>query len=98
MATKRPLLAGLLVLLLAACTDQSTESDATSSADIVVDVTAATSSADIVVDVTAATMNFDRRFLGTNVPAWIGPEASRRFGVPGGNQGLRRVADTNAGR
>ena len=31
-------------------------------------------SAEIVIDVTAPSIPFDRRLLGTNVPAWIGPE------------------------
>jgi hypothetical protein len=61
MAGPRLAVAVLLSLFVASCTDQSTDGGSTDGADIVVDVH-------------GPSTTFDRRLLGTNVPAWIGPE------------------------
>jgi hypothetical protein len=51
----------LLSLLVASCADQPNQSGSPDTADILVDVD-------------GPSKPFDRRLLGTNVPAWIGPE------------------------
>ena len=59
MVGPRAVLWFLLVVLAPSCTDRPRGS---------------TDPADIVVDVNGPSTLFDRRLLGTNVPAWIGPE------------------------
>ena len=74
---------GLLVLCTVAC----------SSGPPAVESTAA----DIVVDLAAPATDFDRRLLGTNVPAWIGPE---RLADPAFQQAtvdVGRLAPADAG-
>jgi len=55
-----------MLLCAVSCTDESAGMDSAEGGS--------TDAADVVVDVGAPSSAFDRRLLGTNVPAWIGPE------------------------
>ena len=56
----------VVVLCVVSCADQAEQGSA--------DTADSAEAADIMVDLVAPTTVFDRRLLGTNVPAWIGPE------------------------